>query len=151
MLQFDGLASSTSLAAMSVVTADSSTDEQSSDTGQPISTAQYINHLESSLREALEQNSMLLAQLVDAASIPPPTISKIIFIEIYPIGRGLLQRIIAMTHHLILQDPNFLRRPGVKVTEFNRGVIETYAHESITRITRGQVRRAPADQYMYGE
>src|ERR1700674_138148 len=102
MLQFDGLASSTSLAAMSVVTADSSTDEQSSDTrqpnntgqpnntrqpndtGQPISTAQYINHLESLLREALEQNSMLLAQLVDATSIPPPTISKIIFIEIYP-------------------------------------------------------------------
>jgi len=147
MLQFDGLASSTSLAAMSVVTADSSTDEQSSDTGQPnntrqpndtrqpISTAQYINHLESSLREALEQNSMLLAQLVDAASIPPPTISKIIFIEIYPIRRGLLQRIIVMTHHLILQDQNFLCRPGVKVTKFNHGVIETYAHESITRIT----------------
>jgi hypothetical protein len=157
MLQFDGLASSTSLAAMSAITADSSTDEQSSNTGQPstepistgqpISTDSYINHLETSLREALEQNSMLWSQLVNAASISQPTISRTIFTEIYPIGREILQRIIAMTQHLVLQDSNFLRRPGVKVSQHNREVIEAYANESITRITRGQTRKAPANQY----
>lgn len=135
---------------MSAVTTGSAIDEQ-----QPIDREEareaYITHLEQLLRETLEQNSSLWTKLFDSASVSQPTIPKEIFIQIYPLGRVLLRRIVAMAQHLVLQDSNFLRRPGVKVSQHNRSIVEAYAYQAVNRITRGQAINAPADQHNHGE
>jgi hypothetical protein len=61
----------------------------------------------------------------------------------------LYRRITAMTHHLLLQDKAFRRRPGAKFSPPSLTKITKCANESIIRVTRGQAKDAPSEDYAW--
>jgi hypothetical protein len=148
MLQFDGLASSTSLAAMSVVTTESNAEDLPQDTEDNV---MYVRRLEGFVRETLEQNNILWSKLVDNISATQQTIPRELFVRIYPVGKVLIRRIIAMTQHLVLQDHSFCRRPGVKPSDQMVTTITRYANEAVMRVTRGHAVNGPVDQHEHGK
>jgi hypothetical protein len=146
MFQFEGLSSSASLAAMSVVTNNSVAEDLPQETDEKA----YIRCLEELLRDALDQNNELVSKLANNA-IAQLMIPRIIFVRIYPIGKLLLRHIIAMTQHLVLQDTTFQRRPGVRLSVYNTELITKYANEAIIRVTRGHATNGPINEYDHGK